>query len=550
MLNFSSSNRIQILQEAQSEIFDLVIIGGGITGAGIALDAASRGLSVLLLEKEDFASGTSSRSTKLIHGGLRYLKQMEFNLVRQVGQERAILYQNAKHLVRPEPMLLPIIEGGSLGKQSTKLGLWIYEFLAGVPLNEQKRMLNSTECIQAEPLMDSAIIRGGALYTEYRTDDARLTITVLKTAIKLGAKAVNHASVIDLIYDNGKLKGVRVQEKSSHSEFQILAHNVVNAAGPWVDEIRFKEGPLVGKQLHLTQGIHLVVQHKSFALKQAVYFDSSDKRMIFAIPRDGCTYIGTTDTNFVGDKNNPSISVADVQYLLDTCNRVFPKVRLCQNDVISSWSGLRPLIHEDDKSPSELSRKDELFISPSGLISIAGGKLTGYRLMAKRVVDVIALKINSIEQRFIPKSQSHSVKLSGGDFIDEQDIIEFKDILCGQSKQVNCSYNIIHEWVNRYGKDAELIVEIAFALWPEISEKELVPDIAEIHYVIHHEMCLHPSDYFVRRTSNLYFNRENLLRKFEILYPWFVQIAQLNNEVAKQYAEQFINEIDLAMDFK
>ena len=550
MLNFSSSNRIQILQEAQSEIFDLVIIGGGITGAGIALDAASRGLSVLLLEKDDFASGTSSRSTKLIHGGLRYLKQMEFNLVRQVGKERAILYQNAKHLVRPEPMLLPIIEGGSLGKRSTKLGLWLYEFLAGVPLNEQKRMLNSNECIQAEPLLEKAIIRGGALYTEYRTDDARLTISVLKTAIKLGAKAVNHASVIDLIYDNGKIKGVRVQEKSSNEEFQILARTVVNAAGPWVDEIRLKEGPLVGKQLHLTQGIHIVVHHKRFSLKQAVYFDSPDKRMIFAIPREGCTYIGTTDTNFVGDKNNPQVSVSDVQYLLETCNRIFPTIHLSQNDVISSWSGLRPLIHEDGKSPSELSRKDELFTSPSGLISIAGGKLTGYRLMAKRVVDLVALKINSIERRSIPKSQTHSVKLSGGDFIDERDLIEFKDILCGQAKQVNCSYNKIDEWVNRYGKDAEHIVEIAYVLWPDISEKEWVPDIAEIHYVIHHEMCLQPSDYFVRRTSNLYFNRENLMRKFEILYPWFIQIAQLNNESAKQYSEQFINEISLALDFK
>jgi len=550
MLNFSSSNRIQILQEAQSEIFDLIIIGGGITGAGIALDAASRGLSVLLLEKDDFASGTSSRSTKLIHGGLRYLKQMEFNLVRQVGKERAILYQNAKHLVRPEPMLLPIIEGGSLGKRSTKLGLWLYEFLAGVPLNEQKRMLNSNECIQAEPLLEKAIIQGGALYTEYRTDDARLTISVLKTAIKLGAKAVNHASVIDLIYDNGKIKGVRVQEKSSNKEFQILARTVVNAAGPWVDEIRLKEGPLVGKQLHLTQGIHIVVHHKRFSLKQAVYFDTSDKRMIFAIPREGCTYIGTTDTNYIGDKRNPPISVADVQYLLEACNRIFPSVHLSQNDVISSWSGLRPLIHEDGKSPSELSRKDELFTSPSGLISIAGGKLTGYRLMAKRVVDEVALKINSIERRSIPKSQTHSVKLSGGDFIDEQDIIEFKDILCGQAKQVNCSYNKIDEWVNRYGKDAEHIVEIAYVLWPDISEKEWVSDIAEMHYAIHHEMCLHPSDYFVRRTSNLYFNRENLMRKFEILYPWFIQIAQLNNESAKKYSEQFINEIGLTLDFK
>jgi glycerol-3-phosphate dehydrogenase len=550
MINFSSANRIQILQEAQSEIFDLVIIGGGITGAGIALDAASRGLSVLLLEKDDFASGTSSRSTKLIHGGLRYLKQLEFNIVRQVGKERAILYQNAKHLIRPEPMLLPIIEGGSLGKLSTKLGLWLYEFLAGVPIHEQKRMLNSNECNQAEPLMDKAIIRGGALYTEYRTDDARLTITVLKTAIKLSAKAVNHAAVIDLVYDDGKIKGVRVQEKLSGTEFQILAHTVVNAAGPWVDEIRLKEGPLFGKKLHLTKGIHLVVHHKRFALKQAVYFDSLDKRMIFAIPRDGCTYIGTTDTDYIGNKSNPPISVVDVQYLLDACNRIFPTIHLSQNDVISSWSGLRPLIHEDGKSPSELSRKDELFVSPSGLISIAGGKLTGYRLMAKRVVDVIALKLNSKEHRLIPKSRTHELKLSGGDFIDEQDIIEFKDILCGQAKQVNCTYNKIDEWVNRYGKDAEHIVEIAFALWPEISEKEWLPDIAEMHYAIHHEMCLHPSDYFVRRTSNLYFNRENLKRKFDSLYPWFVQIAQLNIENAKQFEEQFINEIDLALDFK
>jgi glycerol-3-phosphate dehydrogenase len=271
--------------------------------------------------------------------------------------------------------------------------------------------------------------------------------------------------------------------------------------------------------------------------------------MIFAIPREECTYIGTTDTNYKGDKSNPPISVADVQYLLDACNLIFPTIHLSQNDVISSWSGLRPLIHEEGKSPSELSRKDELFISASGMISIAGGKLTGYRLMAKRVVDEIALKLNRNERRLIPKSRTHELELSGGDFIDEHDIIEFKDILCGQAKQVNCSYNKIHEWVNRYGKDAEHIVEIAFALWPEISEKELVPEIAEIHYVINHEMCLHPSDYFVRRTSNLYFNRENLMSKFEILYPWFVQISQLNNEVARIYAEQFINEIDSAMDF-
>lgn len=550
MQNFSSINRLQILQDAQSVVFDLIIIGGGITGVGVALDASSRGLSVFLVEKDDFAAGTSSKSTKLIHGGLRYLKQMEFNLVRKVGQERATLYKNAKHLVRPEKMLLPIIEGGSLGKKTTSLALLLYEFLAGVPINERKRMLDRQATLRTEPLLDSKKILGAAVYTEYRTDDARLTISVLKTAIKHGAKAINYAQVVDLIKLDGLINGVRVREKQSSKEFNIQAKCVVNAAGPWVDEIRTIDLSMGKKKLHLTKGVHIVVPFSRCPLHQAVYFDTPDKRMIFAIPREGCTYIGTTDTNYVGSKDRIQLNKDEVNYLVNAFNELFPSCLLKNKDVISSWVGLRPLIHEEGKSPSELSRKDELFLSPSGMISIAGGKLTGYRLMAKRVVNEVAKRIAKVDRRKVPKSQTELIVLGGGDFKDEQDIIEFKDMLCGQAKQVNCSYNKIDEWVNRYGREAEQIVEIAFTLWPEISEKESVPDCAEIHYVINNEMCLHPSDYFIRRTSTLYFHRETLLKKFEVHYPWFIKTAQLDKGISNQYANEFMKEMESVLDFK
>ena len=284
MKEFSASERLNLLNAAENDVVDLVIIGGGITGAGIALDAASRGMSVFLVEKNDFASGTSSRSTKLIHGGLRYLKQFEFGLVRQVGKERAILYKNAMHLVLPEPMLLPVLKGGSLGKRSTAIGLWVYEWLAGVPSNQRRRMLSAEASLLTEPLLNERVLLGGAVYTEYRTDDSRLTISVLKSAVNAGAMAINHATVSRLLKENDRMCGVEVREELSQRIFTIRARCVVNAAGPWVDELRELDGSRKGKSLHLTKGVHLVVAHSRLPVKQSIYFDSPDKRMIFAIP--------------------------------------------------------------------------------------------------------------------------------------------------------------------------------------------------------------------------------------------------------------------------
>ena len=381
--------RSESILALKSANFDLLVIGGGITGAGIALDASSRGLKVALVEMQDFAGGTSSRSTKLIHGGLRYLKQGDIGLVREVGRERAVLHRNAPHLVIPEKMLMPIVEGGQNGKLLSAIGLSIYDYLAGVPRLERRKMMNKSQAINQEPLLDKKALKGGALFYEYRTDDARLTIEVLKTSMEHGAVCLNYLKVTGFIYKDEKISGVNLQDIISNDSFSIQVKNVVNACGPWVDELRLFDKSLNYKKLHLTKGVHLVVPYEKFPVSQSIYFDIPDGRMIFAIPRGKITYFGTTDTNYSGCIDQPVVTKEDAKYLIDAANSFFKQLNLGINDVISSWAGLRPLIHEEGKSATELSRKDEIFISKSGLISIAGGKLTGYRKMAERVVNLL-----------------------------------------------------------------------------------------------------------------------------------------------------------------
>ena len=371
---FSNLDRNKTIQELSKESYDLVVIGGGITGGGIALDAASRGLKVALVEKNDFASGTSSKSTKLIHGGLRYLKQFDFWLVKEVGSERAIVHKLAPHLVIPEKMLLPLIENGSYGKWLTSIGLKVYDILAQVTGDDKRKMLEKKEALKLEPLLPKKILKGAGYYAEYRTDDARLTIETIKTSLQFGAKALNYAEVTDFIYEDDLVAGVNVKDTTSGMEFIIKSKFVISAAGPWVDELRSVNNSKKGKRLHLTKGVHLVFPFKKLPVKQSVYFDIPDGRMMFAIPRGKITYVGTTDTNFDKDKDNVKVDLADAIYLLSAVNNMFPKIELEMEDIISSWAGLRPLIHEEGKSASELSRKDEIFTSDTGLISIAGGK--------------------------------------------------------------------------------------------------------------------------------------------------------------------------------
>jgi glycerol-3-phosphate dehydrogenase len=549
--SFSVFNRPDFLKKLSSETFDLLIIGGGITGAGIALDAASRGMKVALIEKEDFAYGTSSRSTKLIHGGLRYLKQFEFSLVHETGTERAIIYKNAPHIVKPESMLLPIVANGSLGKFSTSLGLWAYDFLADVKKDEKRVMLEKEQTLKAEPLLRDDIILGGGLYKEYRTDDARLTIEVLKTAAKSGAICLNYIQAEGFNYTNGKITTTKVKDIVSNESFEIKALKVVNAAGPWVDELRKADKSLKGKKLQLTKGVHLVVPYEKIPLKQAVYFDVSDGRMMFAIPRGKVTYIGTTDTNYAGDTDYPEATKADVDYILKALNAMFPSVKIKTKDIISTWAGLRPLIHEEGKSPSELSRKDEIFISPSGLISIAGGKLTGFRKMAERVVDVVAEQIKKEKRKTFKSCHTNTIKLSGGNFkkADEQTILEYKHKLAGEASQIQLSFAQVSELVDKYGTATEKIIERAYDLAQEEADADKRILFAELDYALENEMVNNLSDFLIRRTGRLYFERNYILSIYQILKDRIAGKLNWTDKQIKAYDKSFMSEYESVMKF-
>jgi glycerol-3-phosphate dehydrogenase len=309
MNSLSAKNRPQLIEALQNETFDLIVIGGGITGAGVALDAASRGLKTALVEKDDFGAGTSSKSTKLIHGGLRYLKQLEINLVKEVGRERAIVHRLAPHLVVPEKMLLPLVKGGTYGPMATRAGLWVYDVLAGVSGNDKRQMLNRDETLNKEPLLSPKGLLGGGYYAEYRTDDARLTIENIKAAANYGALCINYMKADDFIYRDDKITGLNCTNQLNGHKIQISGSQVISAAGPWVDTLRKKDQSLSGKHLFLSKGVHIVVPHEKLPLQQSIYFDNDDGRMIFAIPRHRVTYIGTTDTPYEGDLNNIPINL-------------------------------------------------------------------------------------------------------------------------------------------------------------------------------------------------------------------------------------------------
>lgn len=545
---FSRSKRKSQLERLGSIEYELLIIGGGITGAGIALDASSRGLKTALIEKTDYAYGTSSRSTKLIHGGLRYLKQLELGLVYEVGRERAIVHRNAPHLVLPERMLLPIVEGGTLQRFGTSLALMVYDLLAGVRKEERRVMLDSKKTAELEPLLRTDILKGGGLYYEYRTDDARLVIENIKTAIGYGAECLNYCSAGEFIYnEEGKVRGLHAVDELSGETLEIKAKQVVNAAGPWVDLLRKKDNSLQGKRLQLTKGVHLVVPYEKMPIAEALYFDRlEDGRMIFAIPRDGITYLGTTDTVYADSIESPECLAEDVEYLLDTVNSMFPSVGLTPDDVESSWAGLRPLIHEDGKSPSELSRKDELFESESGLISIAGGKLTGYRMMSKRVTDQVFKALDKSD----PGCKTADIPLCGTAFKQQREIAELVERIFGESRQVEIPFDKIRSWVYRYGSLTEEIVAYAYQLQPTVKDARKRAILAELAFGIRHEQVCRLSDFFVRRSGMLYFQHPEVIHWKQDAIEFMAAELSLTEAECNEQMEQLEAELLSAIAFR
>lgn len=546
-IKFSNLEREKIVDKLKNTAFDLVVIGGGITGAGILLDAASRGMKVALIEKNDFASGTSSKSTKLIHGGLRYLKQFDFWLVKEVGSERAIVHKLAPHLVIPEKMLLPLIENGSYGKWLTSIGLKVYDILAQVEGDDQRKMLEKKPALELEPLLPKKILKGAGYYAEYRTDDARLTLENIKTALDYEGVPINYTKVVDFEYKEEQISGVKVKDEVSGESYTIDTKYVISAAGPWVDELRETNNSKKGKRLHLTKGVHLVFPHEKLPIKQSVYFDVPDGRMMFAIPRGKITYVGTTDTNYNDNKDNVQVDMADAIYLISAVNNMFPKINLEMEDIVSTWAGLRPLIHEEGKSASELSRKDEIFVSDSGLISIAGGKLTGYRKMAERVVNRVVKNFEETEDKKFKKNFTDEIPLCGGPFKNHKAV---KKYIQEVFQRIESDGFIKHDaWylVTNYGKQTEQILEH----YKQLNDEDIYTRMikAELHFGIENEMIRTPMDFFIRRTGRLYFDIDSIRTQLEPVLEEFKTIFKLNNETIDHYRDTMNNEIDQHSNF-
>lgn len=506
-MKFSSLKRTETYGQMKQAPLDVLIIGGGITGAGIALDAAARGVRAGVLEMQDFAAGTSSRSTKLVHGGLRYLKQFEVKMVAEVGKEREIVYENGPHVTTPEWMMLPFHKGGTFGPLSTNVGLRVYDYLAGVKKAERRRMFSRDEAIRREPLVKQQGLKGAGYYVEYKTDDARLTMEVMKKAVEKGTLALNYVKVKGFLYDNGKVVGVVAEDQLDGSIHEIFAKKIVNAAGPWVDTLREEDKSKKGKTLQLTKGIHLVFDQTRFPLKQAIYFDMPDGRMAFAIPRQGKVYVGTTDTVYKQDIAHPTMTTEDRDYVLEAVNFMFPDVAITAADIESSWAGLRPLIHEEGKDPSEISRKDEIFVSDSGLISIAGGKLTGYRKMGESIIDLVTKQLQDEYGVSFKKVSTKKMELSGGEVGGSKGFKAFKADRLKRAAEFGLTEDAMELLVNRYGANVDHVLRHYTDGLADAASHNLDPLVyAMLRYGIESEAVCKPVDFFIRRTGALYFD--------------------------------------------
>ncbi len=384
----------------------MAVIGGGITGAGVARAAARRGLSVALLEADDFASGTSSKSSKLIHGGLRYLAMGHLGVVRHTARERAVVHRLAPHLCEPHWMVYPVATRRRLALMD--VAVRVYEMLGAVEREDRHHRWGPAEVAVNEPALRPDVARRAVVFREYLTDDARLVLANLRDAVAHGATVVSRVPVTTLTGDD-RIDGLTARCTLDDRTFRVAARVVVNATGPWVDPVRRLEAG-TDSRLVLSRGIHVAVPREVLPVGNPITMTGADGRPVFAIPRGPITYIGTTDArHFDGPTHRPAVTRPDVDYLLDTVAGHF-SAGLASGDITGAWAGLRPLIAKPGRSTAELSRKDEVWIGPRGLITVAGGKLTGYLQMADDVL-ARALEVGG----FSPGPEPYDGPLPGGD---------------------------------------------------------------------------------------------------------------------------------------
>jgi len=489
----------------QAREFDVLVIGGGITGCAIARDAALRGLAVALVEKGDFASGTSSRSSRLIHGGVRYLEHGHLHLVFESSAERHRLLRLAPHLVRPLRFTWPVYEGARIPRWKLGAGLLLYDALALFRNVQRHKRLSRSDVLADEPHLQSDGLLGGARYFDAATNDARLTLANAIGAAEAGAIVLNHAPVTSLAMRDGRVVGAAVLDVANQATVNVSAKVVVNATGPWSDDVRRLDPSLAPgatpRALRGSKGAHIAVPRARIGNNYALTLLSpGDGRVLFVLPAERHAIVGTTDTYTPSPPDDARATNADVRYLLDAANAFFPDARLGTEDVVSAWAGIRPLLPTAAETPGAVSREHAVTTSPSALVSITGGKLTTYRVMAHDVVRVV---LNQLK-RHSSHDRTTALPLPGGDFSSVNDLV-------AEASRTIRDESLARRLVISYGTRWP-------AVWDAIScgeggdalvEPSLPYTAGELRYAITDEMAWTLGDLLTRRTHIAFETRDH-----------------------------------------
>jgi glycerol-3-phosphate dehydrogenase len=525
-VKFSGAERQANLARLASEPLDVLVIGGGITGAGIALDAASRGLRTALVERGDFAAGTSSRSSKLVHGGLRYLNQREFRLVYEALAERQRLLRLAPHLVRPLPFLIPVFASGTAGRTGARayaraigMALWMYDVTGGARIGKLHRRLSRAETLERMPDLDGERLAAGFLYYDARVDDARLTLAVVKTAASHGAVVANYVEATGLRHRGDQVVGATLTDRLGGAALEVDAKTVINAAGVWADELRALDEGRNPRSLRPAKGVHLTLPAGRPHLEVAAVLPvPGDKRSVFVIPWGERVYVGTTDTDYDGSLDEPVCTAADVDYLLGALN-AWLRHPVDRSEVLGTWAGLRPLVSGTPRGrgvpgkraargvrgrratgrTADLSRRHSVRVSPSGLVSIVGGKLTTYRKMAADAVDeALDVRRAAGDRPAASRSRTGSLPLFGAEGYDEVSGP-------GAAERLGVAADVAEHLAGRFGGQARAVA--AMLVERPVLAEPLVPGLpylgAEAVYAARYEMALTLEDVLSRRTRAL-----------------------------------------------
>ncbi len=506
-VRFGPTERQANLEKLASQTFDILVIGGGVTGAAVAWDASLRGFRVALVEKTDFAFGTSSRSSKLIHGGLRYLEQFDFGLVFEALRERQLLIRTASHLIEPEVFLFPIYKGDRTGPFLLRLGLAIYDILAGFRSIGHRRRLRVTDAADVESLLGRDNLRALSSYYDAKTNDARHTVSLIRSAAAAGAVAVNYVSVTSIVKDGeDRAVGARVIDELSAAEFEIRAHLVVNCTGVWTGRVLGMAGQELSGFLHPSKGSHLVFDRERFPVRNSIIFESAvDGRVMFVIPWGWFTLVGTTEVEFKGSPDEVWASPEEAKYLLDSVNALMPEAHLKIEDICATYAGLRPLVAEPGKGAGATSREHTILEVPDNLFSIVGGKYTTNRSMAEELVDRVSPRLR----------KEFGVGARTGCITDQSPIVgapprkQLRTVIAeaeARARKIGLPTESGSHLVRRYGTEYGAIIE-AIEKNPALGELLAPPlpySVAEARYAVEMEMTCTLTDFMARRTHLIY----------------------------------------------